>query len=54
MPLNIIEKLRKLTWTRDSSGNNWYVENGGSGSAHAAPAAKKVIEAYMDLYPEAS
>ena len=31
MPLNIIEKLRKLTWTRDSSGNNWYVENGGSG-----------------------
>ena len=30
------------------------IENGGSGSAHAAPAAKKVIEAYMDLYPEAS
>tara|TARA_B110000858_G_scaffold51700_1_gene59868 strand:+ start:3297 stop:5129 length:1833 start_codon:yes stop_codon:yes gene_type:complete len=27
------------------------IENGGSGSARAAPAAKKVIEAYMDLYP---
>jgi len=31
MPLNIIQKLRKLTWTRDSSGNNWYVKNGGDG-----------------------
>jgi len=29
--LNIIQKLRKLTWTRDSSGNNWYVENNGNG-----------------------
>ena len=29
--MNIIQKLRKLTWTRDSSGNNWYVENNGNG-----------------------
>ena len=31
MPLNISKILRKLTWTRDSSGNNWYVENNGNG-----------------------
>ena len=31
MPLNIIQRLKKLTWNRDSSGNNWYVENNGSG-----------------------
>tara|TARA_R110000822_G_scaffold12370_7_gene44795 strand:- start:1301 stop:2620 length:1320 start_codon:yes stop_codon:yes gene_type:complete len=29
--LNIIQKLRKLTWTKNSSGNNWYVENDGNG-----------------------
>ena len=28
MALNILKVLRKLTWTRDSSGNNWYVKNG--------------------------
>ena len=27
------------------------IENGGSGSARAAPAAKEVIETYMNLYP---
>ena len=26
------------------------IENGGSGSARAAPAAKEVIETYMNLY----
>ena len=31
MPLNIIQRLKKLTWNRDSSGNNWYVENNGNG-----------------------
>ena len=29
--MNIIQKLRKLTWTKNSSGNNWYVENDGNG-----------------------
>lgn len=31
MPLNIFQRLKKLTWNRDSSGNNWYVENNGNG-----------------------
>jgi len=31
MALDIVNKLKKLTWTRDKSGNNWYVENGSKG-----------------------
>lgn len=31
MALNILDRLRKLTWTRDKSGNNWYVTNRGVG-----------------------
>ena len=31
MPLNIFQRLKKLTWNRDSSGSNWYVENNGNG-----------------------
>lgn len=31
MALNIIERLRKLTWTRDKSGNNWYINNKSAG-----------------------
>ena len=31
MSLNIFENLRKLTWTRNKSGDNWYVKNNGEG-----------------------
>jgi hypothetical protein len=31
MSLNIIENLRKLTWTRNKSGDNWYFKNNGDG-----------------------
>jgi penicillin-binding protein 2 len=28
------------------------IENGGSGSSRAAPVARKIIDSYMDFYPE--
>ena len=31
MQLNIVEKLRKLTWTRTKDGSNWYVKNSENG-----------------------
>jgi len=31
MAFNILDKLRKLTWTRNKEGSNWYVKNGGEG-----------------------
>ena len=31
MRLNIVEKLRKLTWTRTKDGSNWYVKNSENG-----------------------